>query len=414
MREQVITPRAARAGAKGQGAVSAQRPGARRGRGGAAAKDARRKGFEWKHALTYAPAVLKAALAVTLGLLAYLGYRTAVSASFFKVKAVDVAGAARSSRDDIRAAVLRTSNAGVWQADLELIARELRGLPWVRDAVVTRVLPDGLRVRVTEREPRVIARNASGKLVWVDDEGVALGAATPGEQDFFVRGLEDVRPGDAPATRGAEDAESRRRRERAEEALRQNRERVRAALELSNYWAAAGLSRRVSEVNLEDLRDVRVQLAGEDAAVEVRLGREDFAKRFRQALEVLDAQRLTPRGPFVTYVDVSQGKRAVVGTGPTANYQPATAVAPVDAEADDAPVAAEPPAAVAAPAREPSRAPRPAAKEVKGAKEAREAKKPAAGARPKPAEQRRAVAEQKPKTPAVRPRRVDEPATPEE
>jgi cell division septal protein FtsQ len=382
-----------------------QRPGARRGR--AAAKDAGQKGFEWKSALAYAPVVLKAALAVTLGLLAYLGYRTAVSTSFFKVKAVDVAGAARASREEIRSAVLRLSNAGVWQADLELIAKELRGLPWVRDAVVTRVLPDGLRVRVTERAPRVIARNSAGKLVWVDDEGVALGAATPGEQDFFVRGLEDVRPADALAARGAEDAEGRRRRERAEDALRQNRERVRAALELSNYWAASGLTRRVSEVNLEDLRDVRVQLAGEDAAVEVRLGREDFAKRFRQALEVLDAQRLTPRGPFVTYVDVSQGKRAVVGSGPTANYQPASAVTPADA-----PVADEPAPAAAAPA--PSRAARPAPKAAKEAKETKEAaKKPAAGGTPKPAAGR-AVAEQKPRFPAVRPRRVDQSAEPEE
>ena len=110
-------------------------------------------------------------------LLAFLGYRTAVSASFFKVKTVDVDGATRASREEIRAAVLRLSNAGVWQADLEVIAKELSELPWVRDAVVTRVLPDGLRVRVTEREPRVIARNASGRLVWVDDDGVLLGAA---------------------------------------------------------------------------------------------------------------------------------------------------------------------------------------------------------------------------------------------
>jgi hypothetical protein len=96
---------------------------------------------------------------------------------------------------------------------------------------------------------------------------------------------------------------------------------VKAAVELSSEWERAGLSARVSEVNLEDLRDVRVQLAGEDSGVEIRLGREDLVKRFRQALEVLDAQRQTPRGPFVTYVDVSQGKRAIIGTGANARYQ---------------------------------------------------------------------------------------------
>src|SRR5687768_10851593 len=164
VREQVITPRAGRVGAKGRGAVAVQRPNSRRGRS-SASKETRQTSFEWKSALPYVPSVLKTVLAVALGLLAYLGYRTAVSASFFQVKAVDVAGTSRSSREEIRAAVMRLSNAGVWQADLEVIAKELKELPWVRDAVVTRVLPDGLRVRVTEREPRVIARTAAGKLV---------------------------------------------------------------------------------------------------------------------------------------------------------------------------------------------------------------------------------------------------------
>ena len=319
MREQVVTTRAGRVGAasKGRAGVSVQRPAARR-TSPAAARAPRQRSFPWKSALAYVPAVLKIALAVSLGVLAFVGYRAAVSASFFKVRAVDVDGAARASREEIRADVLRLSNAGVWQADLDTIAAELRGLPWVREAVVSRVLPSGLRVRVTERVPRIIARTAAGRLVWVDDDGVMLGAASPGEQDFFVRGLEEAR---------------------TDEALRQNRERVKAALELSSEWERAGLSSRVSEVNLEDLRDVRVQLAGEDSGVEVRLGREEFAKRFRQALEVLDAQRQTPRGPFVTYVDVSQGKRAIIGTGTNARFQlnergDAESVEPPSAEAN--------------------------------------------------------------------------------
>jgi cell division septal protein FtsQ len=302
MRENVITTRAGRVGAKGRAGVAVQRPAPRRSKPATQAKP-RQKSFEWKSVLPYVPLVLKLTLAVSLGVLAFVGYRAAVSASFFKVRNVDVDGATRASRDEIRAAVQRLSNAGTWQADLEAIAGEVKGLPWVRDAVVTRVLPAGIRVRVTEREPRIIARTNAGKLAWVDDDGVLLGAASPGEQDFFVRGIEESR---------------------TDEAIKQNRERVKAALELARDWGQSGLSRRVSEVNLEDLHDVRVQLAGDDAAVEVRLGREDFAKRFRQALEVLDAQRGTPRGPFVTYVDVSQGKRAVIGTGTTA-HAPANA-----------------------------------------------------------------------------------------
>jgi cell division septal protein FtsQ len=383
VREQVITPRAGRAGAasKGRGAAPAPRANTRRA-GQASSKDSGQKGFAWKSALSYVPALLKAALAVSLGLLAYLGYRTAVSASFFKVKSVDVAGATRASREEIRASVLRLSNAGAWQADLEVIAKELKELPWVREAVVTRVLPDGLRVRVAEREPRVIARASSGRLVWVDDDGVLLGAASPDAEDFFVRGLDESR---------------------TPQAARQNRARVNMARELARDWAQAGLTGRVSELNLEDVGDVRVQLAGQDAAVEVRLGKEDFAKRFRQALEVLDAHRQTPRGPFIVGVDVAQGKRAIVSTGTTAHYQPdpdapagATAeAAPAPAQTPDAPARAANVSAQGANATGASRPARPAAKETKKAAE----RQPAKAVEAKPKAQPTAGA-------AVRPRRV--------
>lgn len=381
MREQVVTPRAGRAAAsKGRGAVSVQRPGGRRA--GASSKDSRQGSFAWKSALTYAPAVLKAVLAVSLGLLAYLGYQTAVSASFFKVKSVDVAGASRASRDEIRSSVLRLSNAGVWQADLDVITKELKELPWVRDAVVTRVLPDGLRVRVSEREPRIISRASNGKLVWVDDEGVLLGAASPEEDDFFVRGLDESR---------------------TSEAVKQNRVRVNVARELTREWAQAGLTKRVSELNLEDLDDVRVQLAGQDAAVEVQLGREDFPKRFRQALEVLDAHRQTPRGPYIVGVDVSQGKRAVISTGSTAQYRPDApdADAPADATAADVNEDAAPSAPKTADAPAHGASARETARPARGSKK----KESPAARQPAKAEERKAKA-QPPTNVATRPRRV--------
>jgi cell division septal protein FtsQ len=307
VREQVITPRGGRigSGSKGRGGVSVQRPTGRRAKP-APSKGARQKSFEWKSVLPYVPLALKIVLAVSLGVLAYIGYRTAVSASFFKVRDVNIEGTSRASREEIRAAVTRLSQAGVWQADLDAISSELKNLPWVREAVVTRVLPAGLRVRVTEREPRIIARASSGKLVWVDDDGVALGAASSDDEQFFIRGLEEGR---------------------APEVVKHNRQRVSLARELSHDWAQAGLAKRVSELNLEDLDDVRVQLAGDDASIEVRLGKEDYAKRLRQALEVLDGQRGAARAPFITYVDVSQGKRAIIGTGTTPHNQPSAPIA---------------------------------------------------------------------------------------
>lgn len=365
MREQVVTPRAGRvgAGSKGRGAVSVQRPNTRRART-AASKDSRQTSFTWKSALPYVPALLKAVLAVSLGLLAYLGYRTAVSTSFFKVKTVDVTGNTRASREEIRAAVLRLSNAGVWQADLETIAKELRELPWVRDAVVTRVLPAGLRVRVSERQPRLISRTANGRLIWVDDDGVSLGTATPSDEDFFIRGLEEGGGG--------------------EQARRDNHERMEVALGLKADWDGSGLSKRVSELDLNDLRDVRVYLAGTNAGTRVILGGQDYATRFRQALSTLDEGRVR-NGQCVSYINMTTGRNAIFG------------LSPCDAgrgQTEDAAEASQDGPHESAPARA---AATPSAKESK--------KTTATPRQPARAEERKPAA-QPPTSAATRPRRV--------
>jgi hypothetical protein len=149
-------------------------------------------------------------------------------------------------------------------------------------------------VRITERVPRAVVRTSAGRFVWVDDDGVITGSVAPTQNApaFFMRGWDES---------GTESG-------RAE-----NRRRVEKYLELSREWEAAGVASRVSEVNLDDLRDVRAQLTGDDSQIEVRLGRDDLTKRLKQAVEALDAQRNTPRGAFITYIDMTQGKRAVIG-----------------------------------------------------------------------------------------------------
>lgn len=301
MREQVVTPRAGRAaaplakmGAAAGGQGAAQRPAPRKARAAssAAAGNGRQRVFTWRRALGLAPTVAKGVLAVCAGLLFFAGYRAAASASFFQLKTVEVEGASRASREEIKGMVARAVGLeGVWNSDLEGLSRDLRELQWVRAAYVQRVLPSGVRVRVVEREPRMVARNAAGRLYWVDEEGVALGPAAPDEGVFFLRGLEE--DGD-------------------EGARRRNRERMALVLRLKDDWEKAGLSERVSEVNLHDLRDVRVQLAGDDSEVEVRLGG-DHAELFRSALKTLDEKRQTPLGQHVNYIVMIPGKAPVFG-----------------------------------------------------------------------------------------------------
>jgi cell division septal protein FtsQ len=199
------------------------------------------------------------------------------------------------SADEVQALVRKeVEQTGVWKADLKGMNARLEKLPWIRTAVVSRVLPDGIRVRVTERVPRAVVRTASGRFRWVDDDAVLLGEMLPTDQmpSFFLRGLNE------------DDTEG---------AGTENRERVAKFMQLQRDWDAAGLSERVSEVNLIDVRDIRAQLAGDDSHIEVRLGSQEHGKRLKDALEVLDGQKQSARGSLISYIDLSQGKRAIVG-----------------------------------------------------------------------------------------------------
>jgi cell division protein FtsQ len=288
MREPIVAQKVGNRSGIGKGRAAVGQHPAKRGPNGTI-------GARLKSLLGYVPLALRIGVIAIIALIAFVGYRAAASASFFQVRAIETRGAARASVEDIKNVVRHdVSQTGVWRADLQELSGHLERLPWVRTAVVTRVLPDGIRVRITEREPRAVVRTSAGRFIWVDDDAVYLGEMAPTDQmpAFFLRGWNEDDSNTAQA---------------------ENRERVAKFLELQRDWTGQGIAERVSEANLLDLRDVRVQLAGNDSQIEVRLGSRDQSTRLGKALAVLDEQRQTARGPLISYIDLTQGKRAIVG-----------------------------------------------------------------------------------------------------
>ena len=248
----------------------------------------------------YVPAVLKLIVAIVIGVTLFVGYRAAAAASFFQVRRVEVQGTTRASADDVATFIRKeVGKTGVWNADLQHLNAALVNMPWIRTAVVSRVLPDGIRVRITERVPRAVVRTSSGRFRWVDEDAVFLGEMVPADQVpiFFLRGLSE---------------------EESEGARSDNADRVRKFLDLQSECQAAGIAERISEINVTDLRDVRVQLAGDDSQIEVRLGAQPTGKRLAEGLAVLDVHRNSARGRLISYVDLSQRTGAAIGfvTGP--------------------------------------------------------------------------------------------------
>lgn len=313
MREQVIASRSSR----GSQRAAAQQP------RGFVQRPARRgnatggRSFSPRALFGYVPSALKVILAILAVVTLIIGYRVAASASLFQVQGIDVTGTSRTSAEEIegltRRAVART---GVWRADLTAISAELGRLPGVRHAIVTRVLPDRLRVRITERVPVAVVRTSGGHFLWVDGDGVALGEMKAADRvpSFFIRGWNE---------------------EGTEEARRENAERVQKYLEISREWDGLGLSERVSEVDLIDVRGVRAQLAGKDSQIEIRLGGQELGSRLKLALDQLDAYKQTPRGSSIIYLDLTTG-RVVIGFSSGDKVSAATPVAAFDSNDDSA------------------------------------------------------------------------------
>jgi cell division protein FtsQ len=271
----------------------------------------------------YVPVLLKVVVAILIGVLMFAGYRAAASASFFQIHKVEVQGTSRVPAGEVQAIIRKdVEKTGVWNADVRALNAKLEKLPWVRTAVVSRVLPDGIRVRITERVPRAVVRTSSGKFRWIDDDAVLLGEMLPTDQmpAFFMRGLNEDDPEGARAD---------------------NRERVAKFVELQRDWETSGLSERVSEVNVMDVRDVRAQLAGDDSHIEVRLGSKEQGKRLKDALEVLDGQRQSPRGALISYLDMSLGRNAIVGLTTGAHTDNTAEVTAPAAEATSEPAERE-------------------------------------------------------------------------
>ena len=201
-----------------------------------------------------------------LGFLVVMGYRTVTASSFFDTKIVSVRGTSRVSKDEIEKIVrAKTEKNGVWNAELEQIKTDVEKMAFVKSAVVSRILPDGIDVRIDERVPRAVIRLNTGDF-WVDDDAVRL-------NQF---GKNDVRP---PFVLSGWD-----------EAQKNNPERVKLAQKLQAEWESLSIVNRVETVNLSDMQEVQVTVQDSGQSILVSLGKEDFGKRLQKSLEVIQGK----------------------------------------------------------------------------------------------------------------------------
>ena len=209
-----------------------------------------------------------------VGVAGYLLATFALSSSAFVLSVPDdivVTGNRFVSREEILGALglpldgEARSGTNVFRISLDAKRRLVETLPWVRTASVTRLLPHGLLVNVTERTPVAFA-SLGGRVTLVDADGMLLEKPENGAFDFpVISGLENLSRVD----------DRRPRLALYQEFMRQ----------LGVEAPRAGWM--ISEVDVADAEDLKALLILGHQTVEVHFGRNDFRARFRNFLQLL-------------------------------------------------------------------------------------------------------------------------------
>ncbi|HTC42841.1 MAG TPA: FtsQ-type POTRA domain-containing protein [Candidatus Acidoferrales bacterium] len=207
-----------------------------------------------------------AALGVTVFSVRYLLYSPQML--LVKPDQIEVNGNRIVAREDVQKLFSRDRGLSLLKIPLDKRRMEIEELPWVEEASVQRILPNRVRVFITERTPIAFFRNGT-ELTLVDAHGVLLDR--PEGEDFhfpIVTGLSESLP-----------REDRERRMQTYQEFMKDVDLVKP-----------GSSDQISELDLSNPRDLRVVMAGlggnTDAhAVTVHFGQTDFTGKFRMLVE---------------------------------------------------------------------------------------------------------------------------------
>lgn len=100
-------------------------------------------------------------------------YAQAVGRAGFQVKKVEVVGADRIDRLKVYDIALAQKDRSMAAVDLEDVRHDLMQYGWIKDARVSRRLPDTLVVDIVERSPAAIWQH-NNRLSLIDEKGVVL------------------------------------------------------------------------------------------------------------------------------------------------------------------------------------------------------------------------------------------------
>jgi cell division protein FtsQ len=219
--------------------------------------------------------------------------------ALLKPDQIELTGDRIVSREAIVQQFARDRNRSVLRIPLDARRSAVEELPWVESAGVQRILPNRIRVEITERTPVAFLRNGT-ELALIDGHGVILDRPRGENFQFpIVTGLTENMARD----------ERGRRIQTYQEFLR------------DIDMVRAGSSDHVSEIDLANPRDLRVVLTGiatpnDSQAVSIQFGQSDFAGKYRMVVDNF-AQWQASNGR-VRSIDLQYSRQVILNTDTSA------------------------------------------------------------------------------------------------
>jgi cell division protein FtsQ len=181
---------------------------------------------------------------------------------------IEVTGNRIVSREAVLQQFVHDRNRSVLRIPLEARRNQLEQIPWVESASVRRILPNHLRIQLTERTPMAFVRNGN-ELALIDAHGVILDRPRGEELHFpIVTGVSEDLPRD----------QREKRMQTCQEFLKD--------VDL----VRGGSSDAVSEVDLSNPKDLRVVMTGlasatDSQAVTIHFGSSEFTGKYKMLID---------------------------------------------------------------------------------------------------------------------------------
>jgi cell division protein FtsQ len=212
---------------------------------------------------------------------------------------IELTGNRIVSREAVLQQFVHDHNRSVLRVALDTRRSQIEQIPWVESASVQRILPNRIRVELTERTPVAFARNGN-ELALIDAHGVILERPQGEDLRFpIVSGVSEDVPRDQ----------------------REKRMQVYQEFTKSIDLVRAGSSESISELDLSNPKDLRAVITGlagptDSQAVTIHFGAGEFTGKYKMLVDNFSQwQANTGR---VQSIDLQYMRQVVVNPDPSA------------------------------------------------------------------------------------------------